>query len=401
MPTIKVIQKNVDKLRAPSATGKQEAYWDGLHKDALKGFGVLISGVRSTKSYIVQAAIAGNTRRVTIGKTNVLDAATARQKAKEVLANLTLGVDPKAAKRGIPTLAEALQQYLDVRKDLSTSTRATYTNLVERHLKPWLEKPLTAITDDMVKARHHELGESAAAGPATANAAMRALRAIWNFIGEKKLGPHPVQLKRRWHELKDRTGHVKPEQLAAFYRAVCALPNAVHTDYVTLLLFTGLRRREAAALRWDHINFADKTMSIPAANTKTKRKLDLPLTDVLFDLLMKRRALGNAGWVFPSTGKSGYIQEPKYALRQVEATCGIKIGPHDLRRTFITVAESTDISLMALMALANHSIGKSMTARYIQMTPERLREPAQKVADKLKELCEIASVETGKVARLR
>ena len=75
------------------------------------------------------------------------------------------------------------------------------------------------------------------------------------------------------------------------------------------------------------------------------------------------------------------------------AACGIEISAHDLRRTFITIAESADISPLALKALVNHALGSDVTSGYVQMTTERLREPAQKVADKMKGCCGIAPPE--------
>jgi hypothetical protein len=45
---------------------------------------------------------------------------------------------------------------------------------------------------------------------------------------------------------------------------------------------------------------------------------------------------------------------------------------------------------MALKVLVNHAIGGDVTARYVVMSLDRLREPAQRVADRLKELCGIA-----------
>jgi len=36
---------------------------------------------------------------------------------------------------------------------------------------------------------------------------------------------------------------------------------------------------------------------------------------------------------------------------------GITVSVHDLRRTFIMLAESTDISPLALKALVNHALG--------------------------------------------
>jgi hypothetical protein len=41
----------------------------------------------------------------------------------------------------------------------------------------------------------------------------------------------------------------------------------------------------------------------------------------------------------------------------------------------------------SLKALANHALGSTVTEKYIAMTPERLRAPAQRVCDELKRLC--------------
>jgi integrase len=130
------------------------------------------------------------------------------------------------------------------------------------------------------------------------------------------------------------------------------LPNPIARDYLLLLLFTGLRRREAATLRWDCVDFSARIIRLPAASTKAGRKLDLPMSDFVRDLLVARRAAGDTVWVFPSNSKSGHIEEPKFALQQVAATSGIRVSAHDLRRTYATIAESTDISVLAPKALS-------------------------------------------------
>ncbi|TAK64805.1 integrase family protein [Methylobacter sp.] len=50
---------------------------------------------------------------------------------------------------------------------------------------------------------------------------------------------------------------------------------------------------------------------------------------------------------------------------------------HDLRRTFVTIAESLDISSFAVKALVNHKQGDDVTSGYIQLNVERLRQPMQ------------------------
>jgi integrase len=125
-------------------------------------------------------------------------------------------------------------------------------------------------------------------------------------------------------------------------------------------LFTGLRRREASELRWTEVDLRERVIRLAAVRAKAGRKLDLPMADVVYDLLVARRALWNATWVFPSNGKTGHIEEPKFALKQVMAATGIAVSVHDLRRTFITVAEASDISPLALRHSSTIRSGKAL-----------------------------------------
>ena len=54
---------------------------------------------------------------------------------------------------------------------------------------------------------------------------------------------------------------------------------------------------------------------------------------------------------------------------------------HDLRRTFITIGESLDISAYALKRMLNHKMTNDVTAGYIITDVERLRAPMQKITD--------------------
>jgi hypothetical protein len=79
----------------------------------------------------------------------------------------------------------------------------------------------------------------------------------------------------------------------------------------------------------------------------------------------------------------------------------MRLSAHDLRRTYVTVAESTDISPIALKALINHSSGMGVTGDYIMTAPERLRDPAQKVCDRILELCRADADHGSGVRRIR
>lgn len=445
MPRLKLTSKTIARLPAPDPSGRQVLHWD----TELRGFGVLCSGTTNSRTYVVQRDLpGGKTRRVTIAPTNVIELGEARRRAELALADLYKGVDPKVARREGTTLRGALDDYLAARKDLRAKSVRDYRLSIERYLSAWLDLPLREITREMVETRHraitaevearHRAAAAASAGRyraravqadtrgwpdaaarhraaaaatterkppsghATANGTMRALRVLWNFASDRvpDLPVSPVALRRQWFPVHRRERLVRADELPAFYAAVRALPNDVARDYLLLLLFTGLRREEAASLRWDNIDLAERVVRLPAARMKGGRRLDLPMTDVVRSMLIARRALGEDKFVFPSNSKAGHIAEPKFPLEQVREATGIHVSAHDLRRTFITAAESADISPLALKALVNHSLGSDVTSGYIMMTPERLREPAQRVCDRIKALCGIAPVEGANVAKL-
>lgn len=398
MPRTKLTERAVAGLRAPTRSGRQEVHWD----ETLPGFGVLLSGKTASRAYVAQRDLpSGKTRRVTVAAVAEMPLAEARKRAAEVLVDMRRGLDPKTARRGAATLRSAMEEYLTANASLRPRSVAAYRYSVERHLGPWLDLKLVDITRDMVEARLRGIAAEAAGrrrdatGHAAANSAMRALRVVYNYVAERQPGmpPNPVKLRKLWLPVAPRDRRVEDADLPKFYKAVTELTNPIHRDYILLLLFTGLRRREAAALRWSEVDLANRVIRLPASRAKSGVRLDLPMSDLVRDLLVARRALGDAEHVFPSNSKSGHFEEPKFPFQQVAEASGVVVSAHDLRRTYVTVAESTDMSVMALKALVNHSLGKGVTEGYVQISVERLRAPAQRVADRLKELCRIEAPE--------
>lgn len=161
--------------------------------------------------------------------------------------------------------------------------------------------------------------------------------------------------------------------------------SAILRDYFLLLLFTGLRREEAIQLTWDRVDF--KARAITIADTKNHQAHILPLSDFLFNLLTKRKADSlDSPYVFPGKSKTGYNIEPRKVMNKIIAASGVIFTLHDLRRTFITIAESLDIPAYALKRLLNHKMTQDVTAGYIIMDVERLRKPMQQITDHLLKL---------------
>jgi len=60
---------------------------------------------------------------------------------------------------------------------------------------------------------------------------------------------------------------------------------------------------------------------------------------------------------------------------------GIYFSIHDLRRTFITIAESLSIREYTLKRLMNHKNARDVTAGYIIKEIESLRQPMEKISN--------------------
>ncbi len=288
------------------------------------------------------------------------------------------------------TLGEVFQDYLKTRKELKAKTLYDYERIMCVALADWQGKPLLSITKDKIAKRHTMLGENN--GNSYANLTMRMLRALFNFAigqyedahGNPFISENPVKRlsqTRAWYHVERRQSYIKSHELAVWHQELMKLQNEILRDYLLLILFTGLRRQETAKLKWDNIDFKAKTLMI--IDTKNNHPHNLPLSDFLYNLIDNRKQNSTSDYIFPGVGKEGYIIEPRRQMSKIIKSSGIQFTIHDLRRTFITIAESLDISAYAVKRLVNHKMNNDVTAGYIVTDVERLRKPMQQITDYL------------------
>jgi integrase len=390
MPHIKITNSSVTKIISPISNNTDKSSQVFYRDTILQGFGLRITS-NGAKSYFIEKRINGKNKRITIGKHGQITPEQARKQAQALLGSIALGQDPVLEKQikqiKTTTLRQAFEAYLQTRKKLNPGTIQDYKRAIQESLDSWLEKPLTSITKDMVENKHLELGKKS---PARANNTMRVLRAIFNFSIEQYESPDGkplIQLNpvnrlsktKAWYNIEKRRTLLTPDQLKPWYDATLLLNQIGTRDYLHFLLFTGLRRTEAASLKWKDINFNEKFFVIP--DTKNSEPHYLPIPTFLENLLNTRKLSSESEWVFPSPISNGPLKEPKNAIKKVIEKSGIIFQLHDLRRTFITIAESIDIPAYALKRLLNHKSANDITAGYIVPSIERLREPMQKVTD--------------------
>ena len=401
MPLLKITKANLKEIAKPTAG--QVDYFD----TELSGF-----GVRATKqalTFFVRSRLRGTNKKpfIPIGGYGRYTCDEARAIAKDYLQRLDKGEDPhpdRQPKVETVTVADLHRQYISSRKTLAPATVRQYEAWLVNHFKDWMDIPATSITGGMIADRVDRM--ETVNGKGQALNGVKLLKSLFRFgmaLYPDTITKNPVEAlkeirERDWTKRKRRTTYIKPEDLPAWYKAVDTYHNPKGRDYLLLLLYTGLRRSEAARMRWQDLNFRNKTFSFIPEKKRGERPEDnlviTPMSDQVYRLLLKRRAVGYENeYIFPGKHPAPFLSNPDNYKRDIIEASGVQFCPHDLRRTFITIAESLDIPHYSLKALLNHSMGNDVTGGYIQITPDRLRGPMQRIADRIDELVSVTALE--------
>ncbi len=413
MPKLKITKNNMGKIE-PVVSGQVD-YWD----TELSGF-----GARATKdslTFMVHRRIRGEKNKtfIKIGRYGEFSPEQARTVAKDYIRQMEHGENPdpkKAIKIDKITLKDLYSQYISSRKTpLAKSTTYQYESWMNNHFKDWLQLPADTITAIMVINRLADMEKEN--GKVQAANSIKLLRGLFRFgiaLHHKIITFNPVDAVREirgrdWTPRKRRMTMIKAADFPAWYKAVTEYYNHKGRDYILTLCYTGLRRSEAAMLKWSDIDFKAKTFTFIPEKKKGEKPEDdrvtMPLSKQLHQLLLKRKAIGwENEYIFPGKYPSPHLSNPDNYKRDIIQASGVQFCFHDLRRTFITIAESLDIGHYTLKALLNHSMGvdkdgdsrsagSDVTGGYIIMNTERLREPMQRVVDRIMEMATAKPVE--------
>ncbi|HEY9754344.1 MAG TPA: tyrosine-type recombinase/integrase [Oculatellaceae cyanobacterium] len=364
-----------------------------IRDDSLKGFG--LRATPNCISFIVEKRVDGKTRRITLGRTCEMSVDEARKRAVEYLTlNLQSKIDDSAARR--VNLREVFDVFLEFRK-LRPSTVYNYSKLLNRCLGDWLDLPIADITRDMVQQRHKDLTRQTrqgSSGKTQANITMRILNSLLIFAarhfelsdGSPIILSNPVARlshNRQWHPETNREVIIVESQLAAWYSAVMGLRQKAIRDYLVFLCLTGLRRMEAATLRWSDIDFRTGVIRIRSEVAKNQKGYALPMSEFLFKLLSLRFVSArDSEFVFPSRMGGGHMKSPQHAVSVIVKRSGCQFVVHDLRRTFISMAARLGVPQNIIKKLVNHSSKGDVTERYIVLEPEVLRAPMERITER-------------------
>ena len=342
-------------------------------------------------------------KRVVIGRYGKVAPDQARRLAQRVLGKVASGDDPaeeRAEARAMPTLGDAFEDYMAANPNRSKRTDELYRYEAKRYLGDWLSRPLDAIARRDVEARFNRITEDHGWSPA--NRAMSLLRSVYRRPCVDLEGlRNPVDLwlagGGKFHRKVRRKISTPAEVLPCWRAGIKAeVNNPAIRDALWFGLYTGMRRDEVLTLRWERVDMA--ALIFRVEETKTGVPLELPVTRQLSSILKRRLAENDdlpadrSNWVFPSpTSASGHVEDPHHLYARISETGGAKFWFHGLRNCFITVAERELMLPSALTKrLVNHARPNDVTEGYAaDWTVGQLREPAQRIADRIEALMNV------------
>jgi integrase len=361
------------KARIDRAKPGDTAYvlWD----DELAGFGCRVHPT-GRRSFVVSYRLPGDRRMiwVTLGIYGVLTVAEARVKAREVLKDARLGIDPQDSRKARRVEAEAF----------------TVGELVERYLKELRAgavitsrskgRPATAayIADTAL-----HLGRFAAAlGRRVAMTLDRSdvAGALAPYAGQPSVHRRMHGAIHRLYDWAQHRGLVRNapadrivttaaparervlslQELATIWRAAEGL-DPLYRDYVHLLIATGQRRAEVAGMTWSEIDLARGLWTLPGARTKARRQHTIPLPALAVRVLQVRQRTAGEDLVLPSRSRDGKVDAPISGWAWLKRELDQRTSElpawqmHDFRRSLVTHCAEQGADIAVLDSLLNHA----------------------------------------------
>jgi integrase len=201
----------------------------------------------------------------------------------------------------------------------------------------------------------------ATSGKTSANRLLQVVRAVFNYAlrcevwsGQNPaigIDPFPEQSRERF---------LGPDELPKFFKALSNEENTDLRDLVLLAIFTGARRSNLLAMRWDEVDTERGLWSVSAAKTKNREALVLPLVNEATKVLKDRSRRVNGKetqWVFPSaTSSSGHLEDPKRSWTQFRKRVRIAhVHLHDLRRTLGSWQAGAGVAMQTIAKSLGHA----------------------------------------------
>lgn len=369
MATLKLTKALLKTLKP---TGETEWFWD----EEVPGFGVRIAP-GGKAAFVVQFREGKAKRRVTLGGIGVVNLDRARERAKEILANVALGQPAFPEENVTPTLQTVAEDFLaNAQAKSAARTAADYRAIYDQRIEPVFGSRRIG---DISRAEIEKWHEAARATPRRANYALTILVAMFSFaIRRKILGQHehPALGIKKYPENK-RDRYLSLEEIERFGRALAELEAERSVSpwaaaALRLLILTGARSSEILTLEWTWVDLDRGLLRLPTS--KTGRK-DIVLSGAAVAVLRAVPRVEGVPYVIAGR-KHGErmttLQKPFGAVCKKAGIAGLR--PHDLRHSAASIATSAGVGL----PIIGKVLGQSQA--YTQQRYSHIHDTAERAA---------------------
>lgn len=354
---MKLTQAKITDLECPA--GKKDIL---VFDDEQAGLGVRVSA-GGTKSFLVQYRHAGEKRRLPLGSCAAISLKAARQAAQAIMGDVAKGCDPAAERKEAARSAKEKAEHdaltlgvlIDLWKErhlagLRPGYAAEATRALRFAFRKHLTSPAGALTSKIVKATLGAITDNGKKATARLTGAYGRAAYGW-AIGRDLLAENPfagVSLGA----VASRDRVLSDDELRAIWRATGG-PGA-YDGIVRLLILTGQRREEVAAMTWDEAAPDLSTWTIPASRAKNGVAHIVPLSPQASAVLHGAPRL--ADLVF--RGRAGVFNGFSKAKTNLDDESGVTGWRlHDLRRTLATGLQRLGVRLEVTEATLGHVSG--------------------------------------------
>lgn len=346
--------KRVIESLLPPAAGVRDDYRDS----ETAGLQLRVTS-KGVKTFSFLRRINGSLERITLGRFPEVTLEQARDKIKLINAEIVKGENPakvKRAHREEPTFSEVFELFVAGKRKrngqpLSERTKRDYRDSLRIHLGKIKNLKLSRIGRDDVRRAH---ATATQISPASANRAVAIVSSVFNHaIDELELysGPNPAaKIKKNYEAPRERFA-----QADEMPRLVAAMAEDPLGDFFLLALLTGARRANLQAMRKSELNLDEGLWRIPVTKNGTSQNVTLSPEAVI---ILRNRIDASEekdDFVFPGTGKTGHLTEPKTAWARILKKAKIEdLRIHDLRRTLGSWQAKAGASLSIIGKSLNH-----------------------------------------------
>lgn len=355
-------------------------------------------------------------KRIRLGRLSSMGHSEAVEAAKNALGPYWAGTDPRIERqkrKQVSTFGDFIDEYY---ADWAAAHQKTATATIKRlkvSFSKFLNMPMATIsTLDMERWRAQRMKDGVKTN--TVNRDITAIKAALNRAVEWELiAVNPIakvkkaredkevrvryldeaeehrlrsQLKRREQDARDardRTNQWRRDRKMEPLPSLYAVPFTDHLMPMVLLsINTGMRRGELFDLKWSHVNFDRRIVTVSAQTAKSRKTRHIPLNAEAFETLRAWRSqcdLGNSR-VFESEDGARFDNVNSSWKKLLEDAKIADFRWHDMRHHFASRLAMGAVDLNTIRELLGHS-DYGMTLRYAHLAPEHRRE-AVEVLDK-------------------